>query len=67
MSDDWNIRPCSICGTLASFERNKEDPPEGEVCIECHEWVCDDCVDWTYMKKIQGEDPICKKCGEKNG
>jgi len=43
---DWNIKECTSCGKLASWERHdpKTQPPEGEVCEECCDWFCTDCM-----------------------
>jgi hypothetical protein len=59
-TEDDNLRPCHICGQLAAFE----GIDEGEVCGECSAWVCDNCVDWKYMREIDTETPICVVCAK---
>lgn len=43
---DWNIKPCTKCGKPASWEREdpKTQPPEGEICEECCNFFCQDCM-----------------------
>jgi hypothetical protein len=60
---DENISKCYHCEKEVCFEReNSSLPEEYEVCIECDDHVCNDCVDWKYMDKIDDETPICKRC-----
>ena len=48
---------CAHCGKPTSFERwGKEQPPEGEICQVCGDWVCPECVEYLDTT------PICKKC-----
>ena len=59
--EDDNVKPCSKCRVDTSFERdNESQPKEGEVCMECGEWFCSDCIDWVKSDP----DPICKECAE---
>lgn len=59
---------CDICGGFAGFETS----PEGSVCEAsgCGIWVCDNCVDYKYMKKMAGltgeeyADAICVECAK---
>lgn len=63
---------CEHCGAATSFERSdpKTQPPEGEVCTECGDWICKDCVDWkesehdAKCKRCSGLDPLCDDCTE---
>lgn len=58
-----NISNCHQCGKIVCFEReNSSLPEEYEVCGECDDHVCNDCVDWSYMNETDDETPICKKC-----
>jgi hypothetical protein len=43
---DWNIKPCTKCGKLASWERHnpEEEPLEGVVCEDCCNFFCQDCM-----------------------
>jgi len=42
---DWNIKPCTKCGKLASWDMQSEkDPMAGEVCEECCDFFCQDCM-----------------------
>lgn len=60
---DENIRPCEICGALTTFERFKEsEPHEGELCVDCDQWVCIDCIDWQRMHEIGTVEMLCKEC-----
>jgi len=58
-----NLSNCHHCNKPVCFERaNKTLPEEYEVCRGCDDHVCNDCVDWKYMKEHDLEDPVCKKC-----
>ena len=46
---------CNRCGKIDE---------EGNVCSECGEYICDECTDYKYMKKIDTESPICKGCSK---
>lgn len=60
LKKEGDIRLCSICEKLTSFERHDESyPPEGEVCIECQRWICEECLDWKNSPP-----PICKECSQ---
>lgn len=58
--------PCDICGGFAGFETS----PEGEACATCSNWVCEEHVDWAYMRKLHIETgkeyayPICTQCAK---
>lgn len=54
-----NTENCSHCSAPTCFERNNSSQPEeGEICLDCGEWVCNKCIDWKHPS---GE-IICKKC-----
>lgn len=56
---------CSQCGVKTSFERSTPgEPQEGEVCSNCNEWFCIECIDWKHMRKVNTVDPICKNCSK---
>lgn len=58
-----NLSNCHHCNKPVCFERaNKTLPEEYEVCRECDDHVCNDCVDWEYMNIEDSETPICRKC-----
>lgn len=62
---DDNISQCSQCEKQVCFERHdKSLPEEYEVCIVCDEHFCNDCIDWSFMKKKGLEAPICKQCAK---
>lgn len=45
VAQNWNIKNCSACGKLASWEKHLDcEPPEGYICEECCDWFCDDCM-----------------------
>jgi len=56
----YGTKQCSKCGKDTTFMREdlKTQPSEGEVCTECGEWFCVDCIDW----KKSNPDPVCKEC-----
>jgi len=55
---------CRLCGSPTSYERENEDqPPEGEVCSVCSEWVCSNCVDWSFTSDEY--DIVCKPCSQR--
>jgi hypothetical protein len=59
--EEWNIKPCEICGKNASFERTDESMPrEGDRCDKCGIWVCPDCGTVTENERI-----LCSKCRKK--
>lgn len=60
---------CAICGGHAGLETS----PEGSACDICDTWVCDEHVDYAYMRELhenanaygqeyEGVDPICTQC-----
>lgn len=58
---DWNIKPCSKCGTLASWEKHLDcEPPEGCVCDECCAWFCDSCMSVDSPPALN----LCCECEE---
>ena len=61
-----NIMPCEICSEQTSFERLSPSlPHEGEKCNVCDTWVCVNCINWEFMRKIAIETPICVECASK--
>ena len=63
--ENSNISKCYHCDKPVCFERhNKDLPEEYEVCSECDDHVCNDCVDWKFMGENDMETPICKKCAK---
>ena len=60
---DEDISKCFQCKKDVCFERyDKSFPEEYEVCIECEEHFCNNCIDWLFMKEKGLESPICKQC-----
>ena len=49
---------CNFCGGEAYFG----EPPEGQICRGCDEWMCNDCMDWG---KSDDSGCICNDCAEK--
>ena len=61
--DRLNESKCFHCHKDVSFERmNSSLPEEYEVCMSCDDHVCNDCVDWKFMKEHDMETPVCKEC-----
>lgn len=43
-TEETRTTNCQECGTPTSFERRDlSQPPEGEVCDQCGEWICPNC------------------------
>jgi hypothetical protein len=65
-TDNEDTKKCMHCGNPTSFERKDplKEPPEGEICSQCDDWVCEGCIDWHHMKKVNSEDNICKECSK---
>jgi len=60
-----NLSNCYQCNKPVCFERSdrKTMPEEYEVCYGCDDHICNDCVDWEYLKSRNDDyPPICKKC-----
>jgi hypothetical protein len=55
---------CNLCNAKTSFERtDKSQPPEGQNCSICGEWVCNNCVEWSKcLQEPDNLDVICKEC-----
>ena len=67
MEKDPNIEKCFHCGKTTCFEHHDDVPisvREYEVCSECEDHICPDCMDVKYMNEFWIETPICKKCVE---
>lgn len=56
------FKPCSRCGDPTVFQRHTPFlPEEGEVCSDCGEWFCQQCIDW----RASDFDPICYSCAKR--
>lgn len=65
MSDDNHQGECARCGQAIAWEGLEGDPrPVADVCEECGECFCPDCIEW----KASGEAGcICIPCYAETG
>ena len=53
---------CQHCGGQAKLETENDREISGDVCSICFDWMCQNCLDWTYMAELNTVNPICKRC-----
>jgi hypothetical protein len=53
-ADDDETPTCEVC--------NKPMPTHYEVCVVCHNKVCDNHVAYEHMLRLGIETPVCTEC-----